>query len=102
MKILLLYFTGTYNTLYLTTIIKNTLLTKGHSVDTFVLTDKIKYKVDDYDFIGIGYPLHAYNAPKIVEDKLKELKILNKKYFIYKNGGGLLWQRLLCDGRAIL
>ena len=87
MKILLLYFTGTYNTLYLTTIIKNTLMNKGHSVDAFLFTDKNKIKVNNYDFVGIGYPIHAYNSPKIVEDKLKELKITNKKYFIYKNGG---------------
>jgi len=87
MKILLLYFTGTYNTLYLTTIIKNTLMNKGHSVDTLLLTEKNKYKIKDYDLIGIGSPIHAFNAPKVVEDKLKELKITSKKYFIYKNGG---------------
>ena len=55
MKILLLYFTGTYNTLYLTTIIKNTLMNKGHSVDTFLFTEKNKFKVDNYDFSGIGF-----------------------------------------------
>ena len=62
-------------------------MNKGHSVDTLLLTEKNKYKIKDYDLIGIGYPIHAFNAPKVVEDKLKKLKITSKKYFIYKNGG---------------
>ena len=87
MKILLLYFTGTYNTLFLTTLIKNRLLKDNHQVTTMIINDKLKIKFDSYDMIGIGYPIHAFNAPKIVERVIKKLNIKNKKYFIYKNSG---------------
>ena len=73
MKILLLYFTGTYNTLFLTTLIKNRLLKDNHQVTTMNINDKLKVKFDSYDMIGIGYPIHAFNAPKIVEKVIKKL-----------------------------
>lgn len=87
MKIALLYFTGTYNTLYLTTLLKNMLQNRNNLVDVFVLNDKLNFKYNSYDYIGIGYPIHAFNAPKIVEKVLKKLQIKKKKYFIYKNSG---------------
>ncbi len=87
MKIALIYFTGTYNTLYLTTLIKNRLLHLHHQVDVFLLTDQLQFSSEDYDCIGIGYPIHAFNAPKIVEKNLKKLNIKNASYFIYKNSG---------------
>lgn len=87
MKILLLYFTGTYNTLYLTTLIKNHLLVENNKVDVAIINEKLKIKTEGYDMIGIGYPIHAFNAPKIVEKVIKKLQIKNKKYFIYKNSG---------------
>ena len=86
MKILLLYFTGTYNTLYLTTLIKNHLLNNGNDVDSFDIASIKKVKFNDYDLIGIGYPIYCFNAPKIIEETFKKAKISNKKYFIYKNG----------------
>lgn len=49
-------------------------------------TDNIS--VESYDFIGIAYPIHAFNAPSIVvdfADKLPETG--NKKVFIVKTSG---------------
>ena len=76
MKILLLYFTGTYNTLYLTTLIKNHLLVENNKVDVAIISDKLKVKTDGCDMIGIGYPIHAFNAPKIVEKVIKKLQAM--------------------------
>ena len=87
MKILLLYFTGTYSTLYITTLIKNQLTKNDHEVDVFPLSEKRNIPTNKYDIVGIGYPIHAFNAPKIVEDKIAKYKIENKKYFIYKVSG---------------
>lgn len=87
MKILLLYFTGTYSTLYITTLIKNQLINLNHEVDVFPLAEKKKISTSKYDVIGIGYPIHAFNAPKIVEDKIKKYNIKSKNYFIYKVSG---------------
>ena len=41
MKILLLYFTGTYSTLYITTLIKNQLINLNHEVDVFSLAETV-------------------------------------------------------------
>ena len=48
MKIALLYFTGTYNTLFLTNLFKSSLMKKGHQVDVFLLNDKLKVKFQEY------------------------------------------------------
>ena len=87
MRIALLYFSGTYNTLYLTSILKNLLLKKNNSVDVFSLENKNNFANKKYDLIGIGYPIYAFNAPKIVEQNIKNLKLSNCNYFIYKNSG---------------
>ena len=86
MKILLLYFTGTYNTLYITSLVKNRLLSLNHNVDVINLNFKNKIDTKDYDLIGIGYPIRFHDVPKIVIDILKNVNINNKKYFIYKSG----------------
>lgn len=84
MKILLLYFTGTYNTLYITTLLKNQLLNEGHKVDSFDIFSYKKIKFNNYDFVGIGYPIQCLNAPKYLIETLKKINMSNNKYFIYK------------------
>ena len=86
MKILLAYFTGTYNTLFLTNIMANFLKNKGHVVEVKAIDYKIKFNADKYDLIGIGYPIHYFNAPKFISKMLIDNKVKNKKIFIYKNG----------------
>ncbi len=87
MKILLIYFSGSYNTLYLTTLLKNSFLKKNHYVDTCFLNNNVNVKnTNSYDIIGIGYPIYFNNAPKYFLENLKKLNIKNKKIFIYKNG----------------
>lgn len=52
--------------------------------------DNIKeINVEEYDFIGFGYPIHAFNAPKIVLEFAKKLKKCKgkKNYFIIKTSG---------------
>lgn len=42
----------------------------------------------DYDMVGIAYPIHAFNAPKVVYDFCKTLpKVDNLKTFIAKSSG---------------
>ena len=86
MKVLLLYFTGTYNTLYITTLIKNIFLSKKIKVDTCLIKNGMQVSYTNYDVIGIGYPIRFHDVPKIVIDILKNVNINNKKYFIYKSG----------------
>jgi len=87
MKALLCYFTGTYNTLYVTTLIKNRLMANGYEVDQICLSSYNKQNTSGYDVIGIGYPIHAFNTPKIVVDTIKKMNLKNNKYFIYKVSG---------------
>ena len=89
MNILLVYFTGTYNTLFLTNILANKLKNNGHYVEVKPIDYKLKFNSDKYDLIGVGYPLHYFNAPKIISKMLIKNKVKNKKIFIYKNGNSI-------------
>jgi NAD-dependent dihydropyrimidine dehydrogenase PreA subunit/flavodoxin len=92
MKILLIYYTGTYNTRYVTNVLKNRLIKSNNFVDTVeVNRDTPLIKLDGYDIVGLGYPIYAFNSPELFNKYLKKLKFIpNKKYFIYKNSGETL------------
>ena len=86
-KVAIIYFSGTYNTLFISTIIKNKLMNKGFEVDTFSLDNEIKANFSKYDYIFLGYPIHAFNCPKNYVKTIKKLNINYKKYLIYKISG---------------
>ncbi|HHU21279.1 MAG TPA: 4Fe-4S dicluster domain-containing protein [Acholeplasma sp.] len=89
MKVLLLVFSGTNNSLYVCTELKKEY--EKHNIQTKVLKlEETEELSDDYDLIGISYPIHAFSTPRFVERKLKELNIKNKHYFIIKTSGELL------------
>ena len=91
MKILVYFFTGSGNTERVLKKFESEFQKCGHSVD-FVKIENQVYKVknkinvnhDEYDLIGIGYPIHAFNAPKIMYDWVKTLEPLKnqKRTFI--------------------
>lgn len=92
MKILLLFYTGTNNTKYLSYELKKR-WEGSHEVDLYQVQDDT-FKIIDlsiYDVIGLGYPIYAFNVPSYF---LKFLKMQSfpkgKKYFIYKNSGETL------------
>lgn len=90
MKYLLIYYTGTYNTRYLTAMLRDRLAAAGNTVDTFEI-DPLRSDVLDlsrYDVIGLGYPIYGFNAP------WPFLKFIRRQHFpagirtfIYKNSG---------------
>lgn len=46
----------------------------------------------DFDLVGIGHPVHGFNAPKIMWDFCKQLpKVENKSVFIFTTSGEGLW-----------
>ena len=89
MRALLLYYTGTFNTRYITNIIEKRLVLAGFRVDKLEIDGFTKpISLANYDLIGLGYPIYAFNTPKIFIKYLKALKFNNSaKYFIYKNSG---------------
>ena len=93
MKTLLVYFSGTGNTTRIAELYKTEFIKAGSEVDTVELpTDKLP-DVSEYDYIGIGYPIHGFNAPKIILSLCKTFPKRNKKtdgvknVFVFKTSG---------------
>ena len=81
-RICVFLFSGTGMTKYVIDKLKHEFELLGLAVDVyFIETVKMEsISPDSYDSIGIAYPVHAFNAPKIVIDfvkKLPEVKSLN-------------------------
>lgn len=92
MKFLLVYYTGTYNTRYLTERITENLISSGHTVDKVEINiDTPIVSTEGYDFIGFSYPIYGFNTPLAFDKYIKKLKFTKgQKYFIYKNSGETL------------
>lgn len=89
MKILLIYYTGTYNTRFLTDAVYEKLTKKGHSVDRVEINRQTPpADTGGYDLIGLGYPIYGFNSPLPFNRYLQKLQFTKgQKYFIYKNSG---------------
>lgn len=89
MKILICYFSGTGNTRKVVNKYVDSFVRCGCEVDTYKIEENnFTYNVDDYDYIGIGYPVHAFNAPSIILEFAKTLKeVKGKRVFIIKTSG---------------
>ncbi|MBQ4062251.1 MAG: EFR1 family ferrodoxin [Christensenellaceae bacterium] len=89
MRFLLIYFTGTYNTRFLTSKLKERLVSEGNEVDTVEINaDAAVADTKGYDFIGLSYPIYGFNPPLPFLKYLKKLEFnKGQKYFIYKNSG---------------
>jgi len=88
------YFSGTANTEIVASLLEKELKALGSEVDLIrvedVLRSKIKVDFKKYDILGIGFPVHAFNAPRIIFDFIKLLPRINngKKAFVFKTAGG--------------
>ncbi|MGN0818583.1 MAG: EFR1 family ferrodoxin [Candidatus Coproplasma sp.] len=92
MKVLLVYYTGTYNTRFLTDRVAERFEELGYAVDRVEITSTTPaVDAQGYDYVGFGYPIYGFNAP---HPFLKYFKKLNfprgQKYFIYKDSGETL------------
>lgn len=92
MRVLLIYYTGTYNTRYLTCQLKDKLIEKGNVADTVEINVNTPIvNTFDYDMIGFSYPIYGFNSPLPFNKYVRKLKFSqNQKYFIYKNSGETL------------
>lgn len=92
MKILLIYYTGTYNTRYLSNQIKDKFISQGDEVELIEITSRTA-PIDTipYDLIGFSYPIYGFNSPLPFNKYVRKLSFKkNQKYFIYKNSGEVL------------
>ncbi|MDE6201262.1 MAG: EFR1 family ferrodoxin [Clostridiales bacterium] len=86
MKILLIYFSGTGNTKRIADLYKSAFESREAQVDSIELPLAAPLPdVDGYDLIGLGYPIHGFNAPKLLLTLCKTLPKRNKKTDGYKN-----------------
>lgn len=99
MKIALFYFSGTGNTAKVMEKYQDCFEQYGHTVNTTLIENsfdekgKLKAEVVDMvknaDIIGLGYPVHAFNAPSIVLKFAKRLpKVsITKRTFVVNTSG---------------
>lgn len=97
MKISLIYFSGTGNTKMITELYRDAFESADCEIAVTELPAPAELlnaaTADRCDIIGIGYPIHAFNAPKIILKLCKALPKLNakrgesKRVFIYKTSG---------------
>ena len=90
MRILLIDFSGTGNTTLCGDYIGEAFVNEGHDVihRSYKGGVDIGEDINNFDLIGFGYPIHAFNVPEAFNKYIKSLpKVDHKKYFIYKVSG---------------
>lgn len=90
MNCLLLYFTGTFNTRFLTGKLKTRLEAAGWNITSYEIDPLNSERLDfsSYDIIGLGYPIHGYCAPYAFLKFIRAQKFpRGMRIFIYKNSG---------------
>ncbi len=93
MKILILYFSGTGNTQKIAELYSKAFKECGDEVITETLPDaenKISaLNLNEFDLIGFGYPIHAFNAPANVLKLAEKIPLLKeqKNAFVFKTSG---------------
>ena len=96
--ILVCYFSGTGNTKHVAKTLTQAFLLRNADVNLQPINKQLiseKLSITEYDLIGIGYPVHAFNAPKIVFDFIRSLPTgTHKPLFLFRTAG----DPLLCAG----
>lgn len=86
------YFSGTGNTKIVAELFEKEFKSNGANVKIIAIEDILRKRVplviNKYDIIGMGYPIHAFNAPKIFFDFIDRIPFIkNKKTFTFKTSG---------------
>lgn len=114
MRCLLIYFTGTFNTRYVSQRLKERLEQVDYEVELYEIdplkTERLDLK--KYDLVGLGYPIYGYNAPWPFLKFIRHQKFPKGiRTFIYKNSGEtekvndasslFVWRKLKRSGALI-
>jgi ferredoxin/flavodoxin len=95
-SVAMFYFSGTGNTEVIADLLSREFERSGCRVKTtFInkalietLTQQGRFDSDGYDLVGIGYPVHAFNAPRIVLDFIDHLPVAQgQPTFVFKDPG---------------
>lgn len=93
MKVLIVYFSATGNTAKVAGEYTQTFEALGHEVTTVSLPTAKPPAFSEYDLIGVGYPIHSFNAPANVVKFCKTFERRNakrdgqKRVFVFKTSG---------------
>lgn len=88
MKIILYVFSGTGNTLKIASLYKKYLTDDEVTVYRIAKSSSPPPSPQDYDLIGLGYPIHAFSAPEPILKFAKTLpQMQGKKAFVFKSSG---------------
>lgn len=86
MKILILQFSGTGNTYYVSQSLKNALEILNHEVIVYPIekVDNINEIINEFEIIGFGYPIYGSDLPKLVKTMIDKIDIVfNKRAFVF-------------------
>ncbi|MCQ2087178.1 MAG: EFR1 family ferrodoxin [Bacilli bacterium] len=89
-KCLLIYYSGTGNTKYVTNNLENKLIEANFDVEVYRINpSKLEIlEFSKYDIIGVGYPIYGFNMPGVVHKFFKKQKFnKGQQVFVYKNSG---------------
>jgi flavodoxin len=89
-KALLFYFSGTGNTALCAKFLAQHFVEEGWSCDLYEMSIPLKPipPIEDYDLLGFGYPIHAFNTPLTFLRFVKaNIKKACKPYFFFKVSG---------------
>lgn len=89
-KAILYVFSGTGNTKNVADEFKKNLMNYDIETTIYMISDNFTDipNPNNYDIIGVGYPIHAFNAPQLVINFAKALPDVEDKYtFIFKTSG---------------
>ncbi len=89
-KCLLIYYSGTGNTKYVTLKLAPKLEQVGFDVDIYRINPLLMEEINlsKYDVVGIGYPIYGLNVPSKVHKFFKKQQFKKgQRVFIYKNSG---------------
>jgi len=91
MRVTICYFSGTGNTLWVTRLLTKLFEEQGSACRSVAMEDvlagKTAFDPADGDLTGIAYPVHAWDAPRIVKDFIASLPSGNHPYFLFKTAG---------------
>ncbi|PKN74072.1 MAG: hypothetical protein CVU50_00410 [Candidatus Cloacimonetes bacterium HGW-Cloacimonetes-3] len=95
MKICVYYFSGTGNTRFVAEDMQQRFIDSGSQCELIPIESVTKGEVvlnpEEYDLVGIGFPVHAYDAPGIVYEFLELLPAAPIRYFLFKTAGDKLF-----------
>lgn len=86
MKVAIFFFSGTGNTYFIAKNIQEVLINNGNQCHLFTVekTHNDDQLIDEYDLIGLGYPIYGSDVPIIVRNWINDLKMHNsKRAFIF-------------------